>query len=344
MNRTIGLIGIALGVGGYILSANSASADAVGDFYKGKTITVVAATGAGSAYGLHGRLLADAIRKFIPGNPNVVMQFMPGGGGSKQANYIYNVAPKDGTWIGFPLKYIAVNQMLGRKGLKYDAAKFRYLGSLGPINSAVAILKDKAPGTTMEAAMKTEIIMGSTGKSSETFITPTLMNNLLGTKFKIVTGYRGMKGISLAIERGEVHGRAGSWDSLKSGDAQWLSSNRVSIIALSGLERNWDLPNVPTLIELAKSPEQKEILTFFGAGNAVGWLFITPPGTPADRVAALRSAFDKTMADPAYRAKVKARNLDVQPKTGAEVRRLIDTTLSATPQTMKRIRAAMGVK
>lgn len=344
MNRTLGRFGVAIGIGVGMVSAGAASADAVRDFYKGKTVTVVAATGAGSAYGLHGRLLSDAIRQYIPGNPNVVMQFMPGGGGAKQANYLYNVAPKDGTWIGFPLKYIAVNQMLGRKGLKYDAAKFGYLGSLGPINSAVAILKDKAPGTTMEAAMKTEIIMGSTGKSSETFITPTLMNNLLGTKFKIVTGYRGMKGISLAVERGEVHGRAGSWDSLKSGQAQWLESNRVSIIALSGLKRNWDLPQVPTLIELAKTPEQKEILTFFGAGNAVGWLFITPPDTPADRMAALRTAFDKTMADAAYRAKVKARKLDVQPMTGAEVRELIDKTLSATPETMKRIRAAMGVK
>jgi len=340
MNRPFSAIAII----GVMFSASAASADATSDFYRGKTVTIVTATGAGSAYGIHGRLLSDAIRQYIPGKPNVVMQFMPGGGGAKQANYLYNVAPKDGTWIGFPLKYIAISQMLGRKGLKYDAAKFRYLGSLGPINSAVAILKDKAPATTIEAVMKTEIIMGSTGKSSETYITPTLMNNLLGTKFKIVTGYRGMKGITLAVERGEVHGRAGSWDSLKAAQPHWLDSNRVSIIAISGMSRNWDLRNVPTLIELAKTPEQKEILTFFGAGNAVGWLFITPPNVPANRVAALRAAFDKTMGNAGYRAKVKARKLDLQPKTGAEVRRLIDKTLSATPETMKKIMAAMGMK
>ncbi len=340
MNRPFSAIAII----GVMFSASAASADATSDFYRGKTVTIVTATGAGSAYGIHGRLLSDAIRQYIPGKPNVVIQFMPGGGGAKQANYLYNVAPKDGTWIGFPLKYIAISQMLGRKGLKYDAAKFRYLGSLGPINSAVAILKDKAPATTIEAVMKTEIIMGSTGKSSETYITPTLMNNLLGTKFKIVTGYRGMKGITLAVERGEVHGRAGSWDSLKAAQPHWLDSNRVSIIAISGMSRNWDLRNVPTLIELAKTPEQKEILTFFGAGNAVGWLFITPPNVPANRVAALRAAFDKTMGNAGYRAKVKARKLDLQPKTGAEVRRLIDKTLSATPETMKKIMAAMGMK
>ena len=322
----------------------SANADAVGDFYKDNTVTIVTATGAGSAYGLHGRLLADAIRKNIPGNPKIVMQFMPGGGGAKQANYLYNVAPKNGTVIGFPLKYIAVNQMMGRKGLKYDAAKFGYLGSLGPINSVVAILKDKAPAYTLEDVKKTEVIMGATGKSSETFITPTLMNNLLGTKFKIVTGYRGMKGVNLAMERGEVHGRAGSWDSMKSGQADWLDKNLVSIVALSGLSRNWDLRNVPTLIDLAKSDEQKAVLEFFGSGNAVGWLFVTPPSVPASRVAALRAAFDTTTADADYVAKVRGRNLDVQPKSGAEVDAIIRKTLSASPALINKIKSAMQVK
>jgi tripartite-type tricarboxylate transporter receptor subunit TctC len=326
------------------LLPQAAGADAVSDFYKGNTVTIITATGAGSAYGLHGRLLADAIRKNIPGNPTIVMQFMPGGGGAKQANYLYNVAAKNGAVIGFPLKYVAINQMLGRKGLKYDAAKFRYLGSLGPINSAVAILKDKAPAYSMEDVLKTEIIMGSTGKSSETYITPTLMNNLLGTKFKIVTGYRGMKGVDLAMERGEVHGRAGSWDSLKSGQSEWLDKNNVSIIALSGLTRNWDLRNVPTLIELAKSDEQRAVLEFFGSGNAVGWLFMTPPSVPASRVAALRKAFDATMADPAYAVKVRARKLDLQPSTGAEVETIIRKTMSTSPALIKKVKAAMNAK
>jgi len=327
----------------FYLSAGTADAEAVAEFYRGRTVTIAAATGAGSAYGIHGRLLAEEIAKHIPGNPNVVMQFMPGGGGSKQANYVYNVAPRDGSYIGFPLKYIAVNQKLGRPGLKYDAAKFGYIGSLGPINSVVAILKDKAPATTFDGAMKTEIVMGSTGKSSETFITPTLMNNLLGTRFKIVSGYNGMKDITLAMERGEVHGRAGSWESVKAGDASWLKEKRVSLIALSGLTRNWDLPDLPTLIELAKGPDEKAVLTFFGAGNAVGWLFIAPPGVPAERLAALRTAFDKATANPAYQARVKARRLDIRPIAGTEVRKLIDGTLAATPDTMARVKAAMGL-
>ena len=208
----------------------------------------------------------------------------------------------------------------------------------------MAILNDKAPAKTLAGAMKTEIIMGSTGKSSETFITPTLMNNLLGTQFKIVLGYRGMKGITLAMERGEVHGRAGSWDSMKSGEADWLKEKRVSIIALSGLKRNWDLPNIPTLLELAKKPEDKAVFEFFGAGNAVGWLFVTPPNLQASRLAALRTAFDKTMKNPAYAASVKARKLDLQPETGAEVERLIRLTLAATAAQKVTIRKAMGLK
>ena len=196
----------------------------------------------------------------------------------------------------------------------------------------------------MEDVKKSEVIMGSTGKSSETFITPTLMNNLLGTKFKIVTGYRGMKGVNLAIERGEVHGRAGSWDSLKSGQSEWLDKNRVSLIALSGLSRNWDLRNVPTLIELAQTDEQKSVLEFFGSGNAVGWLFITPPSVPSSRVAALRQAFDATMADPAYAAKVRSRKLDLRPKTGAQVDKIIRKTLSASPALIQKIKSAMKVK
>ena len=327
-----------------VLIGGTAGAQSVAEFYAGKTITITAATGAGSAYGVHGRILAETMQKYIPGNPNIIMQFMPGGGGSKMANYMYNVAPRDGTQIGFPLKYIAVNQALGRKGLKYDAAKFNYIGSLGPINSVVAMLKEKSPVASFEEAQKTEAVMASTGKSSETFITPTLMNNLLGTKFKIVTGYRGMKGVELAMEKGEAHGRAGSWDSLKAGKPQWLAQDKVALIALSGLSRNWDLPNVPTLIELATKPADKAVLSFFGNGNAVGWLFLTPPEVPADRIAALRAAFDKSMKDPAYLAAVAERKLDVKPVSGEQVTKLINETLAVTPAQLAGIRAAMDLK
>ncbi|CAN0583902.1 unnamed protein product, partial [Laminaria digitata] len=136
----------------------------------------------------------------------------------------------------------------------------------------------------------------------------------------------------------------GSWDSLKAGQPQWLADNKIALIALSGLARNWDLPNVPTLLELATKPEDKAVLSFFGNGNAVGWLFITPPEVPADRVAALRTAFDKSMNDPAYQAAVAARKLDLKPVSGDEVAKLINDTLAVTPEQLTSIRAAMGLK
>jgi tripartite-type tricarboxylate transporter receptor subunit TctC len=325
-------------------TAAPVSADAVANFFKGKTVKLLIGVGMGSTYGLHSRFFADTVRQYIPGKPNIVVQSMPGGGGAKMANYLYNVAPRDGSYIGFPLKYIAVNQVLGRKGLKYDSAKFGYIGSLGPINSVVAILKKDAPAITLEGAMKSTIIMGATGKSSETFITPTLMNNLLGTKFKIVTGYRGMKGVVLAMERGEAHGRAGSWDSLKAGQPQWLDKNLVSIIAISGLARNWDLRNVPTLLELAKTPQQKSVLQFFANGNAVGWLMMTPPGLPKARLAAFQNGFDKTVKNAAYMDKLRSKGLDVSPMNHTEVEKIIADTLAVSSQTVQKIKKAMGVK
>ena len=336
--------GLAAMVAAACLAAQPASADSVAEFYKGRNVTIITATGAGSAFGLHGRILARHLKKYIPGKPNVIMQFMPGAGGAKMLNYLYNAAPKDGTYIGFPLKFLAINQALGRKGLKYDARNFNYIGSLGPINSVIAVWKATSPSLTF-AGMKTkQVIMGSTGKSSGTYITPTIMNNVLGTKFKVVTGYRGMAPIELAMEKGEVHGRAGSWDAIKSARSHWLKGDKIALIAQTGLERNWDLQKLPRLIDLAKSPEDKAVIKFFANADAIGWLFITSPGVAGERVAALRKALAMTARDSAYLAETKAKRLDIAPKTGAEVKALIDETVSTPPELMARIKKAMGTK
>lgn len=321
-----------------------ANAQSAAEFYNGRNVTMMLGTGAGGTYALHAQIFKGFFQKYLPPGATLVLQYKPGGGGSKMANYLYNVAPRDGSFFGFPLKYIAVNKTLGRKGLKYDASKLGYLGSLGPINSAVAIYLPNKQIKSLAEAKSIPVIMGATGKSSETFITPTLMNNLLGTKFKIVTGYKGTAGIQLAIERGEVHGRAASWDSLKTSRPQWLTENKVALLAQSGLERNWDLQDVPTLLDLAETKQQKEVLEFFANGNAVGWLMITPPGVPKDRFAALRSAFTKTVNDPAYIAAAKKRKLDIKPKTGAVIENLINKTVNVSPALIKRIKTAMGVK
>lgn len=324
------------------LGSNSTRADSVADFYNGRQVTMLVGVGLGSSYGTHSRLFADALKKYLPGNPNIIVQSMPGAGSAKMVNYLYNVAPKDGTYFGFPFKYVAVNQALGVKGLKYDANKFSYIGSLGPINSTVTLWRATSPAKTLEEARKHTVIMGSSGKSSETYITPTLMNSLLGTKFKVVTGYKGAAPIQLAMERGEVHGIAASWDSLKAGKPGWLRDKKVVLIAQSGTERNWDLQDLPTLLDLAKTPEQKEILGFFARGNAVGWLMMLPPGVPQDRVAAMRKAFDAVMKDGKYLSEIKKRRMDIAPIPGTRVQRLIRETLAVPAATMKKIKAAMG--
>ena len=321
----------------------AARADDVADFYKGKTITVYTGVGMGSSYGTNALMFANVFKTKIPGSPNVIAQAMPGAGGAKMVNYLYNAAPKDGTMIGFPLKYIAVNQALGQTGLKYDAAKFNYIGSLGPINSVIAMWAATTPAKTVDDARKKQAIMGSSGKSSETFITPTLMNNLLGTKFKIVAGYTGTAPIHVAMESGEVHGVAASWDSVKGDKPDWVRNKKVILLAQSGTKRNWDLQDLPTLLDLAKTPEQTDILRFFANGNAVGWMMMLPPGVPQDRVAALRKAFDATMKDPGYLKGIKDRNLDIDPMTGAEVEKLIKETLSLPSQTMAKVKTAMGM-
>jgi tripartite-type tricarboxylate transporter receptor subunit TctC len=322
----------------------AAHADPVADFYKGKTITMLTGTALGSAYGIHAQIFREYFSRNLPGNPNVIVQAMPGGGGAKMVNYLYNAAPQDGSFIGFPLKYLAVDQVLGRKGLKYDARKFGYIGTLGPINSAVVVWRDTSPALTLEDMKKKQVVMGATGRSSETFITPTLMNNLLGTRFRIVSGYKGMAGISLAIERGEVHGRAGSWDSLKSANANWLSDRKIVIFAQSGLERADDLKDVPTLIDLARDANARQVLEFFGNGNAVGWLMIAPPRVPAPRLAAMRAAFDKTVADAKYRSDLAKKKLDISPRPGAYVEKLIVSTVSVAPHLVTRIKQAMGTQ
>ena len=324
------------------ISSGGVRADSAADFYKGKQVTMLVGVGLGSSYGTHSRLYTEALKRYLPGKPNIVVQSMPGAGSAKMVNYLYNVAPKDGTVYGFPFKYVAVNQALGLSGLKYDANKFSYIGSFGPINSTVSLWSATSPAKTLEEARKHTVVMGSSGKSSETFITPTLMNNLLGTKFKIVTGYKGAAPIQLAMERGEVHGIAASWDSLKAGKPDWMRDKKVVLIAQSGTKRNWDLPNLPTLLDLAQTPEQKEILGFFARGNAVGWLTMLPPGVPADRVAAMRKAFDDVMKDAKYQAEIKKRGMDISPISGQEVQQLIKETLAVSPATMKKIKAAMG--
>lgn len=319
-----------------------AHAEPVAEFYKDQTITLYVAAGAGGSYGPYAQLTSKHLPRFIPGHGSMVTQYMPGAGGAKAANYLYAVAPRDGTSIGLLLKYIVINKVLGRPGLRYDPSKFTWLVSAGPINSVVQIWHE-APARTLEAARKTELIMGSTGKSSETYITPKLLNELVGTRFKIVTGYKGMTGMALAMEQGELHGRASSWDGVKSDKPGWIRGNKIVLIAQSGLEKNSDLPDVPRLVDLADNEEERRIFRFFGSGSTLGRIFVGPPGIPRERVAALRKAFDDMLEDPAFLEDAKKSKIVVEPKSWQEIEKLVHETVNVPEDTLQKAKDVLGL-
>ena len=229
-------------------------------FYKGKKIELFLAGGSKGSYNRHSRVLQKFLTKHIAGNPEISITPMPGAGGIKAANYLFNAAARDGTAIGTLLKTIAINEAIGRRGVKYKTAKFGWIVSSGPVDSVLALWTATSPAKTLNEVFKKQVILGSTGKGSATFIEPTIMNAMIGTKFKIITGYKGLGKVHLAVERGEVQGRFASWESLKCCKKKWLSEKKVVVLMQSGLVRNKDLANVPRVIEFAKTDADRNRL------------------------------------------------------------------------------------
>jgi len=338
MDKAKGAFAAVLAAAGIVL-AGSAAADEVADFYSGKTVSIDVAAEGGS-YAVHSQIVAQYLGRFIPGKPSVIAQYMPGAGGARAANYVYNAAPKDGTVIGLLLKYIALEQATGRAGVKYDVRKFNYLISTAPINSVVAIWH-KSPATTVEGAKKAQLIMGSTGKSSETYITPTLMNTFLGTKFRVVTGYKSPTAVHLAMEQGEAHGVAAAWESITADRPQWVASKEALFLAQSGLYRDTELPQVPRLIDLTNDPAARAIFEFVGANSTIGRLYVAPPGVPAARVAALQQAFEAMTKDATFLADAKKHHIAIEPRSGADVKALMMKMIDAPADVIAKTKAAI---
>ena len=304
-------------------------------FYKGKKIELFLAGGAKGSYNRHSRVLQQYLTKHIAGNPEISITPMPGAGGIKAANYLYNAATRDGTAIGTLLKTIAINEAIGRRGVKYKTEKFGWIVSSGPVDSVLALWTATSPAKTLDGVFKKQVILGSTGKGSATFIEPTIMNAMIGTKFKIITGYKGLGKVHLAVERGEVQGRFASWESLKCCKKKWLSEKKVVVLMQSGLVRNKDLPNVPRVIEFAKSDADREFLKFVAAGSTLGRIYVTPPSIPKAAMSALRDGFWAALKDPEYLATTKKRGLEVAPITGEKAKQLALGITKASPKTIK---------
>jgi tripartite-type tricarboxylate transporter receptor subunit TctC len=319
-----------------IMLAGAGNASA--QYFKGKTILIAMPGGPTGSYGVHIKVLERYLPKHIPGNPNVDPVYMPGAGGLKAANYVYNVAPKDGTYLGSLLKTIVLNEAVKRPGVKYETEKYGWIISTGPIDSVLAVWTSRAPALSIADMKKTEVILGSTGKGSVTFIEPTILNQIIGTKFKVITGYKGLEGVHLAMERGEVHGRHASWESLLCCRRQWLDKKEITVVAQSGLVRNDDLPNVPTMVELGQTEQDKKFLRFFGAGSTLGRIYLTPPGVSTEVLEELRKGFWAAVHDPAYVAEMKKRGLEYKPRTGEEALKYARLGLHADADVIERAR------
>ncbi len=335
-----GLAALALLPAGLVTPA---AADAVADFYRDKTVKIIVAAGPGGNHSRYSLLLAPYFQKYMPGNPRFVIQNMGGAGGTKAANYLYNSAPQDGTYIGILLSDTPMASRLRATGIKYNPKHFKYLGGAEETRSAFVVFKTAGVKTLADMRNK-QVIMGSTGKGSQTFILPTLANAMLGTKFKVITGYRGMNGIYVAMDRSEVQGFQAVWSSVAFLRPQWLKNDLITVLFANSLDPLPTRPNVPLLKDLVSDPLDKKILELIGGNGILGRAWLAPPGVPRDRIKALRATFKKVFTDPDAIRDAKKRRMIWTPVSWSVQQEHAKRITAADEGLFKRMRSALGVK
>ena len=329
---------------GAVCTATDASADPVADFYAGKTVSLIISTGVGGGVDTNARVLARHLGNHIPGNPQVVPKNRTGAGHLQATNFLYGAAPKDGTHIGAILPAFVGYQVLDGKGAQYDVRNFNFLGASDVENANFYTWRTVGLKSVLDARTK-EVLMGATGAGSYTMLYPTLLNNVLGTKFKIVSGYKSTNEIHLAMERGEVSGRAGNFfTSLKSQNPDWLRDGKIDILLQIGAVRDPEWPDVPLLTDIAENDEQRRIFKVFSAEVALGKIFITTPGVPADRLAALRKAFEDTLRDPAFIEDARKVEMLVRPLVWDKAKAMADEIVGLSPDMIAKAKAAMEIR
>jgi tripartite-type tricarboxylate transporter receptor subunit TctC len=300
----------------------TAAAQSVDEFYRGKTVTMIIGYPPAGANDVYARMVARHIGKHIPGNPNVVPRNMPGAGSLIAANHIFNVAPTDGTVLGLLVPTLPLEEALGASAVKYKAADFHWIGRMAGAPNITFIMATSPVKSIADAFDKTAIL-GATGRSATNAIYLTVLNNVLGTKFKVVTGYEGSAAAMLAMERGEVEGHSATYDTLKTVHPDWLTQKKVNVVVQYTLQRHPDLKDVPTTVELARNPEQAQILRAVSSASEIGKFVLTTPQTPADRVQALRTAFDAMVKDPEFIADAQKLRVELGPLPGAELQKIV---------------------
>ena len=321
------------------LVASGAARAQVPDFYKGRTIELVIGYATGGSNDTYSRMVAQHIGKHIPGTPNVVVRNMPGAGSFLAVNQIFNASPKDGTTIGLGAPTLVLDEKLGTNGVRFKTAELNWIGRVGPLVNIVFTWKT-SPVKTIQDAMKTEAALGGTGAGSTVSIYPLVLNNVLGTKFKLIMGYKGSNEAMLALERGEVEGHSTAYEAVRAAKPAWFKDGSINVLSQFGLKRLPELPDVPTAIETADTPEKKQILTAIMSASEIGTSFFTTPRTPVEQVTLLRRAFDATMTDAAFTGDLQRMGMSMGPMTGEDLQKLVTDVSSITPELLEKVRKA----
>jgi len=329
----------AIGLIVFACTTSIAQAQSPEEFYRNKTIDFIVPTSPGGDYDLRSRLVARHYPRLMPGNPQVVVRNMPGGLGVAAANWMAKVAPRDGTVLHMIFQNMPTLQAIGAKEVQFDVRQFGWIGNT--TNTPNVINSWHTTGITkIEDVYNKELVVGAPGAASSSYAYPAAMNALLGTKFRIVTGYPGGNDVNLAMEKGEVGGRgSNSWASWKSGHPHWLAEKKINILVQIGLERAPDLPNVPLIWELAKNDEDRAVLKFISSDIGMSRSIVTTPGVPADRLAALRATFDTMMKDAEFLAEAAKTKMDISPSSAAQTQAAAESMLTASPQVIARAKA-----
>lgn len=340
MAKKAGLFGVLLGA---VLYGSVVAPALAEEFYANRQVTLLIGNNAGTSYDVSARLIGRHIGRLIPGGPSILPKNMPGASGLIATNHAVNIAPQDGSIIVAALQTLPLRQVMGDENVKFDSAKLHWIGN--PATSVnVIVTWHTSPVKTIAQAKAQVVQMGATTRDAASSIEIALANNLIGTKFKLVSGYKG-NDIDLAMERGEVDGRSGqSWDGWKLTKPDWVRDKRLNVLVQLGLTRAKDLPDVPLISELASNEENKLILDLFAIPIALGRPLFVAPGVPAERVAVLRAAFRATMADAQFLAEAHKLNFEVDPIYGEELQTLVLRMLATPASTVAKAQDAMTYK
>ena len=307
-----------------------AHAQSLEQFYRGRTLNLVIPNAPGGSFDLYGRLVARHIGRFLPGQPGVVAQNMPGAGGMIASNWLYGIAPRDGTAIGVLVPNVALAQVIGVSAITYDVRKFNWIGRI--VSPTATLFTWHTAATKKIADLKLrETIVASTGQLSQVEITSRMMTGIADTKFKIIEGYKGTTDATLAMEQGEVEAVVMPWTLMKLAHPDWIRDKKISVIAQYTRKPVGDLADTPSVFVLAQTADQRGVFALFFGPDEIGQPLVAPPGAPAERVEALRTAFEAMNRDAEYLADAARQKLDLTPATWRELANTVAEAFQATP-------------